>query len=99
MPPGNAGSDCGAYNSGTVDSREKVRPGTGREPGLGQAVGERTGRYSQRVPVVFVCPAATYPAARAGWLDFRGIRNKIQLEAAGGQLSRRQPKNGYKLLK
>jgi len=29
--------------TGTVDSREKVRPGTGREAGLGRAVAERTG--------------------------------------------------------
>jgi len=52
MPPVNAGSGCGACETGTVDSREKVRPGTGREAGLGQAVAERTGRYSQRVPVL-----------------------------------------------
>ena len=38
-------SGCGACNTGTVDSREKVRPGTGRKAGLGQAVGERTGTY------------------------------------------------------
>jgi len=38
MPPVNAGSGCGACETGTVDSRE--------------AVAERTGRYSQRVPVL-----------------------------------------------
>jgi len=38
MPPVNAGSGCGTCETGTVDSRE--------------AVAERTGRYSQRVPVL-----------------------------------------------
>jgi len=50
-PPGNVTSGCGTCEMGTVDSREKVRPGTGRETGLGHAVAERTAMYSQRVPV------------------------------------------------
>jgi hypothetical protein len=33
----------------TFTDREKVRPGTGRETGLGHVGDERTGRYSQRV--------------------------------------------------
>jgi len=40
MPPVNAGSGCGTCETGTVDSRD--------------AVAERTGRYSQRVPVLQV---------------------------------------------
>jgi len=35
---------------GTVGRREKVRPGTGRETGLGHAAVARTRTYSQRVP-------------------------------------------------
>jgi hypothetical protein len=62
MPAGNAGSGCGVYNIGTVDSRE--------------AVGERTGRYSPRVPVLYIPQPLTPLHATGGWIS-GVIRKKI----------------------
>jgi hypothetical protein len=55
MPPRNAGNVCGAYNTGTVDSRD--------------AVGERTGMYSPRVPVMYAPQPLTPLHATGGWIS------------------------------
>jgi len=79
LPPGSGATSTlaegGGLRTGTVDSREKVTPGTGREAGPGQAVVERTGKYSQRVPVCGPTPAI--PTACVVRLSFR--ENQVKL--------------------